>query len=198
MDYAESRSRNGHVFWVRCEQYASFSQDFGKIFETLQGSTQSVPQDAGNDTILKRSCQALDKLDNFLLVLDNADDLDQFLGKAAGTTSFTAHLPSKGDILITTRDPRFLGGFVPAGQGMRIEQLKRCDAEALLNKSIPGHLVNTVRQEETTLLLDMLGDLPLAIAQAAANINELQLSLSEYISAYQTTQRSMVMREPVF
>ena len=149
--------------------------------------------------ILKRSRLVLDELDNFLLVLDNADDLDQFLGRAPGTTNLSSYLPSKGDILITTRDPRFLGGFVPASQGKPVRELERCDALSLLLKSIPSHLTGTARQEETAELLDQLGDLPLAIAQAAANVTELQIDLSTYISAYQNkTQRAIVMQEPFF
>ena len=149
--------------------------------------------------ILKRSRLVLEELDKFLLVLDNADDLEQFLGKAPGTTNLSSYLPSKGDILITTRDPRFLGGFVPAGQGKRVRELERCDALSLFLKSIPGHLAGTARREETEKLLDQLGDLPLAIAQAAANVTELQIDLSTYISAYQNkTERAVVMQEPFF
>ena len=199
LEYAQNRSRNGHVFWVRCEQYAIFGQDFGRIFATLKESTQSISEQSNDDMLLKRSRLVLDELDNFLLVLDNADDLDQFLGRAPGTTNLSSYLPSKGDILITTRDPRFLGGFVPAGQGKRVRELERCDALSLLLKSIPSHLAGTARQEETEKLLDQLGDLPLAIAQAAANVTELQIDLSIYISAYRNrTERAIVMQEPFF
>ena len=199
LEYAQKRSRNGHVFWVRCEQYASFGQDFGRIFATLKASTQSISEQSNDDMILKRSRLVLEELDNFLLVLDNADDLDQFLGRAPGTTNLSSYLPGKGDILITTRDPRFLGAFVPAGQGKRVRELERCDALSLLLKSIPGHLAGTARQEETEKLLDQLGDLPLAIAQAAANVTELQIDLSTYISAHQNrTERAIFMQEPFF
>ena len=199
LEYAQNRSRNGHVFWVRCEQYAIFGQDFGRIFATLKESTQSISEQSNDDMLLKRSRLVLDELDNFLLVLDNADDLDQFLGRAPGTKNLSSYLPSKGDILITTRDPRFLGGFVPAGQGKRVRELERCDALSLLLKSIPSHLAGTARQEETEKLLDQLGDLPLAIAQAAANVTELQIDLSIYISAYRNrTERAIVMQEPFF
>ena len=199
LEYAQKRSRNGHVFWVRCEQYASFGQDFGRIFATLKASTQSISEQSNDDMILQRSRLVLEELDSFLLVLDNADDLDQFLGRAPGTTNLSSYLPSKGDILITTRDPRFLGVFVPAGQGKRVRELERCDALSLLLKSIPDHLAGTARQEETEKLLDQLGDLPLAIAQAAANVTELQIDLSTYISAYQNrTERAIVMQEPFF
>ena len=199
LEYAQNRSRNGHVFWVRCEQYASFGQDFGRIFATLEASTQSIPEQSNDDMILKRSRRVLEELDKFLLVLDNADDLDQFLGRAPGTTNLSSYLPSKGDILITTRDPRFSGGFVPAGQGKRVRELERCDALSLFLKSIPGHLAGTARREETEKLLDQLGDLPLAIAQAAANVTELQIDLSTYISAYQNrTERAIIMQEPFF
>ena len=199
LEYAQNRSRNGHVFWVRCEQYASFGHDFGRIYATLKESTQSISEQSNDDMILKRSRLVLEELENFLLVLDNADDLDQFLGRAPGTTNLSSYLPSKGDILITTRDPRFSGGFVPAGQGKRVRELERCDALSLLLRSISGHLAGTARQEETEKLLDQLGDLPLAIAQAAANVTELQIDLSTYISAYQNREeRAIVMQEPFF
>jgi hypothetical protein len=49
---------------------------------------------------------------NWLLVLDNADSLDNFVKASDNETSISKHMPRRGRILITTRDPRVLGNFV--------------------------------------------------------------------------------------
>ena len=188
-----------HVFWVRCEQYASFVQDFGKISEILRRSIDQKSEETNEDILLRRSCLLLEDLEHFLLVLDNTDDLDSFLGKSSGSKDLSCYLPKKGDLLLTTRDPRFLGGFVPAEQGKHVRELERADSLSLLLKSIPPHLADNARQEEVDRLLDNLDDLPLAIAQAAANMTELQLNLSSYIASYEDEkQRATLMQEPFF
>lgn len=139
----------------------------------------------------------LDQLGHFLLVLDNADNLDKFIGAAPGTKSLIPFLPGKGDILITTRDPRFLGELVPADQGKRVKTLESGEAHKLLFQSIPTHLIHSTQQHDIEDLLDQLGDLPLAICQAAANIRELQIDLPRYLGAYTDQKNRMeVMQVP--
>ena len=197
LEYARTRSLVDPVFWIRCEKSSSFGQDYGRISSILKRTSQDASTQYDDEEILRRSRLSLEELDNFLLVLDNADDLDRFTGRLPNTRNLSSYLPGKGDVLITTRDPRFLGGFAPGRQGKRVSEFARSDARTLLLSSVPSHLADTALHQDIERLLDQLGDLPLAIAQAAANVNELQIDLCTYISAYDDQkERSQVMQAP--
>ena len=133
----------------------------------------------------------------WIIVLDNADDFDDFIGAESTASSIASFLPSTGRFLITSRDPRFLGGFVPAENGRRVLPMDVGEAEQLLLKCIPQHLLpsKTNDSEYARELLTELGYLPLAIAQAAANISDQQLTLSEYVKAYRNRRERLHLLE---
>jgi hypothetical protein len=74
------------------------------------------------------------------------------------------------------------------------------EAEELLLRSIPARLRRTEPEKthrHALILLDELGRLPLAIAQAAANIRDQNLSLAEYADLYKDkSQRMDLLRLP--
>lgn len=105
-------------------------------------------------------------------------------------------MPRKGRILLTTRDPRFLGNIPAAADGLQVKPTTTEEAEMLFWRSVPSHLKSASSQDEEVLhLMRMLGYLPLAIAQAAANITDRQISVPEYISAYQRKKDRMALLE---
>ncbi|EEY15753.1 conserved hypothetical protein [Verticillium alfalfae VaMs.102] len=100
---------------------------------------------------------------DWLLILDNADDMTAF------RESMESYLPMRGRILVTTRDPRFQGDFGAPDDGM----------------NVPGSRKATKKKaREPGNSSTCWGNLPLAIAQAAANIIDQQVSLSEYAAAF--------------
>lgn len=133
----------------------------------------------------------------WIIVLDNADDFDDFIGAESTSSSIASFLPSTGRFLITSRDPRFLGGFVPAENGRRVLPMDAGEAQQLLLKSIPQHLLPSKTNDSSYAreLLTELGYLPLAIAQAAANISDQQLTLLEYVKAYRNRSERLQLLE---
>ena len=84
---------------------------------------------------------------------------------------------------------------------MCVDLMSAEEAEALLLKSVPQHLVqqNLANVFMAKELVDELGYLPLAIAQAAANILDQQLSFAEYVRLFQEKKRRIqLMRKPAF
>ncbi|KAF8252525.1 TPR-like protein [Wilcoxina mikolae CBS 423.85] len=97
------RSRNRrHVFWVHASGRDKFSQDYKKIFATLGLPGQSL--DAREEEILEKVKYWFESTTSgeWLLFLDNADDISDFTGK---NSDIARSIPqaSKGTVIVTTR-----------------------------------------------------------------------------------------------
>jgi tetratricopeptide (TPR) repeat protein len=171
------------VFWVHADGYASFLNDYSSIARLAKLSNKLENED------LMRDVRAwIESQSNWLLVLDNADDLQHFgEGYGSCTRNDSGNLYSfipqgaSGTILWTTRDERILGGLVSPKQGINITSMNAREALALL-----VNLSNlAVATEDDSLkvseLIERLGNLPLAISQAAAYIRRTSMSITEYV-----------------
>lgn len=135
---------------------------------------------------------------SWLLVLDNADDYNLFVGKTAAGNAINSYVPKEGRVLITTRDPRFRGTVAAAKDGLHVEPMDTSEARDLFTKSIPPHLASQSSSAMVDELLVLLGNLPLALAQAAANVTDQQRPVHEYIAAYRDKRnRISLMAQPV-
>jgi tetratricopeptide (TPR) repeat protein len=118
----------------------------------------------------------------WLLVLDNADDVD-LLTKPRGSkrnAALATYLPrsSSGRMLITTRDAHV--GLVMTGRHpIEVTPLSSADASMLLRAS----LLNEDNPEEKVVLqiLSILDNLPLAITQASAYIKRNNITAAQYL-----------------
>jgi hypothetical protein len=126
------------------------------------------------------------------MMIDNADDRELFFPsnpgldpQTAGTSTkpsnrLSGYLPDcmHGSILMTTRDKK-KGARCSRGQSPIIEvgKMSKSQTEQLLHKT----LGDGVSEEEAASLSARLEHLPLAIAQAAAFIQENSISTNEYL-----------------
>jgi tetratricopeptide (TPR) repeat protein len=192
------------VFWIRADSLANFIADFSRLLPLIEPAfdESSTPQDIG--TLLERTREKLESLaGDWLLILDNADHLDDFIGTSNGSTlSISKYVPRHGRILITTRDRRFQGSIAAASDGLCVEPMTVPEARDLLVKSVPQHLVqpSAVNMLMADDLVNELGCLPLAIAQAAANIVDQQMSFSEYVGLFrhEKRRRADLMTSPAY
>jgi tetratricopeptide (TPR) repeat protein len=125
----------------------------------------------------------------WLIVFDNADDIDMWIAKAGskqeseeGSRGLVDYLPSsgQGSIIFTTRD-RKTASKLARQNVVEIPEMDEEAATQLLQKClINPDLVNN--RHDTAVLLAELTYLPLAIAQAAAFINENGITLGCYLS----------------
>ncbi|KAK5167647.1 uncharacterized protein LTR77_007346 [Saxophila tyrrhenica] len=201
LDFGNMVKTSMPVFWVRADMLTNFASDYRTISGRLsptEATTESIPMMQSLDHTRRQLEQLKHEC---LLILDNADDLDDFLNLSDVSTAINTYIPRNCRVLITTRDPRFVGGYAAADHGVQVKPMSPEEAARLLFKSVPRHLAQTVTDEtaeDVQELLEALGCLPLAVAQAAANIRDQQLSILQYSRAYRDKERRMgLMRMPV-
>ncbi|KAG7120410.1 Calcium-independent phospholipase A2-gamma like protein [Verticillium longisporum] len=183
---ADTMSQRVSVIWIRADQSNNFKLDYSKVLNRMLHDDDQPPKletmtGAVLDDYLEQTRDYLEHHPgDWLLILDNADDMTAF------RESMESYLPMRGRILVTTRDPRFQGDFGAPDDGMNVVPMDDEQSVKLLLKLIPARLQNGDEEESSRSreLVDLLGNLPLAIAQAAANIIDQQVSLSEYAAAF--------------
>ena len=196
LSFAHSVKLQLSVFWVRAETYSSFISDFCKILKLVNPEEPPLIDQVA--MIEKTRAFLESSYHDWLLVLDNADHYDDFVKDSGSEQSIARFLPRNGRILITTRDPRFLGSFAAAGNGLQVKTMNPDEARNLLINSLPGHLTASLVESDVQELLERLGNLPLGIAQAAANIDDLQQTFAEYVRAYKDKQNRMELMQLPF
>ena len=187
------------VFWVRADDLANFLGDFSQIMDLIEPSNTHVTTSQDRPLLARNVTARLEKdPSSWLLVLDNADDYHLFVGTAGGANAISSYLPREGRVLITTRDPRFHGTIAAARDGLKVKPMNRSEARDLFTKSIPSELVSESSPAIVDELLELLGNLPLALGQAAANIADQQRPVHEYIAAYRDKRnRPWLMEQPM-
>ncbi|KAL9077174.1 MAG: hypothetical protein Q9161_000440 [Pseudevernia consocians] len=184
---------DSHVFWVHGGSRSRFETDYRNIARLL-----GLPDREDPDVdILRLVTDWLDDEANgpWLMILDNADDHDLWLGpqkKIAQTNSAVVplihHLPRRiaGGLLVTTRD-RQLGHQLleRKQQPLPISRLEPKDAQSLLSAKFSNQQLNV---EDIERLARELEYLPLTITQAAAYLEQTEISASEYLEIFRAGQ----------
>ena len=185
------------VFWVRADTFANFLNDFSKIVVKKLESLKD-PEEASRDlqSLAQNVTIGLEKdPTSWLLVLDNADNHDLFVDTTGGRDSISSYVPKTGRILVTTRNKLFQGTVTAAKDGLQVKPMETSEARELFKKSVTDDLARQSSTEIVDELLSLLGNLPLAIAQAAANIVDQQRPVHQYIAAYRKKKDRMQLME---
>ena len=179
-----------HVFWIHASTVSRMDLAYKDIARKL-----CLPgwNDPNVDTFrLVSEWLSNDAHGLWLLVLDNADDMETFFSAKSNPSSvgseqtapLVKYLPrsSNGSTLITTRDKRLGERLTNREKVIMVLQMAEVEAERLLWSKVAqeGSLDKTKSSE----LLEVLGYLPLAITQAAAYISENSLTIEEYLEAF--------------
>jgi tetratricopeptide (TPR) repeat protein len=156
------------VWWIAAEQTATVLSSLTALAERL-GITASEERQQTARTVL--DALAGGGL-SWLLVYDNADDpdtLDQFLPS------------SGGDVIITTR----LQEWAAVGPAIEVDVFTRAESiELLLKRSRDNDGNARILTGEADQLAEKLGDLPLALEQAAAWYLATAMPVKEYIELF--------------
>lgn len=178
--YRYTKTEAGHVFWIYASTIRRFDQSYRDIARRFLPSTDAKD---GDTHVLQSVRDWLSECGPWLLILDNADDLELFFSATEQSKPLIEYLPHSpnGRILITSRDRRV--GERLAGRENCITVLPPDQDEAveLLQSKIAPE---TWDQHVGSSLVQLLERLPLAITQAAAFISENSLTLDEYINAF--------------
>ena len=180
---------NQHIFWVYAGTRERFAQAYKDIARRLE-----LPgwNDPAMDTLLLVS-EWFNNNENWLMVLDNADDLETFFPKPASNIGDVEHkkplldyLPqnSRGLVLITTRDKRIGERLASRHASLIVPLMTVSEAKELLRSQLEQS--DSWNDEDIESLLDVLKYLPLAITQAAAFLRQYSCSLNQYLEMFQT------------
>ncbi len=165
------------VLWARADTAETLVADLVNIARLL-GLPEKDEQDRGS--VVEAVKRWLEQARDWLLILDNVDDLDLV----------RAFLPAQygGHVLLTTRE-QVIGTLAPQirlgemnlkeGAFFLLRRVKLI-APDTLPEAIPGH-----EWKIATTLVEMLAGLPLALDQAGAYIEETACGLAGYLKRYE-------------
>jgi tetratricopeptide (TPR) repeat protein len=159
----------------------------------------SIPgtEDPQNDTlILVRDWLNTPENGSWLLILDNADNISLFfeldpLANKPNHPYIGTLLPRNENcfMITTTRDKRIGQRLSDQEEEIAIEALPPKDAEQLLVSKIPR--LENPNSADIYSLNEILGNIPLAITQAAAFIRENSMTVEAYIKELKTSDSDL-------
>ncbi|KAI9150668.1 Agmatine deiminase [Paramyrothecium foliicola] len=174
------------VLWVHASNAERFRQSYMSIAEENRIPGYDDPK----VDLLQLVKEWLERKDqgNWLMVLDNADDMNLFYGSSTAynstalkqTDGLWRYLPESrhGSLIATTRDKQ-LGVRLTKGQHLvEIALMSEAESKQLLLAKLRGI---SATSQELLLLSSHLDHLPLALAQAAAFIQETCITVTRYL-----------------
>jgi len=175
------------IYWVRSEEPAQLASDYA----SLAGPLNLPEKDAQDQTITIAAVrQWLERNDGWLLIFDNAqhpDAVRDYLPHTADVAAERAPVgatflsrPSR-HIIITSRDPNW--GRVASP--LEVPTWPRDESVAFLEKR-SGH-----GGEDAHALAYELGDLPLALEQAAAYMEAAGMTLPDCLGLFRTRREEL-------
>lgn len=174
------------VLWARADFHRSLVSDFVAIAALLNLSEQ---EEADQGHVVEAVKRWLQGHHHWLLILDNADDLEMV----------SDFLPTRGGghVLLTSRSQ----ATGPNIKGIELEKMARQEGALLLLRrakllaeDAPLGYASEKDLREAEAINEILDGLPLALDQAAAYIEEHQCGLADYLLLYQTRRAALLQR----
>ena len=153
------------VWWIASEQAGLIGEQFAVLAEELGCAQSGATVDVTRRMVLAK----LRERDRWLLVFDNAEEPEGLAGWLPG---------GKGHVLITSRARQW--AEIPAVP-IEVDVLVRSESVAILRGRVP-----TLSAADADSLADALGDLPLAVVQAAGYMADTGMPAAEYASLLAT------------
>jgi transcriptional regulator with XRE-family HTH domain len=152
------------AWWINAEQSGLIGDQMASLGHGLRCLPPGSASDTGRAAILAE----LRQRGRWLLIFDNA----------AAPADVMPWLPGgSGHVLITSR----ARGWGEVAAPVEVDLLSRAESIEMLRRRIPA-----LSADDSDQLAAALGDLPLALAQAAGFISDTGIPVSEYLSLLQT------------
>ncbi|KAH8799115.1 kinesin light chain 1 [Xylogone sp. PMI_703] len=175
------------VFWVSAINQESFELAYREIGNRL--CIRGISDDNANIKRIVKDALNSDNMGRWLMIVDNADDSgvlmrERSTGSNLEPVQLRDYLPynPQGKILFTTRSRKVAEDLTPSSV-LKLSEMGEAEAQQLLKRRISN---STLLHDKKALnqLLEIVAYLPLAIVQAAAFMNNNDISVSGYISLF--------------
>jgi tetratricopeptide (TPR) repeat protein len=186
------------VFWVYAPTVARFAQSYHEIARKLQLGRSNDPQ----VDVCELVCDWLEEEEHkqWLMILDNVDDVDALHGRAQNdglAKAMIDYLPGTLSanrlLVVTTRDRDVAEELVDGGCSgpVIIGPFSQQQSQELLGAKIRCKQ-DLLSRELVDRLLKALAHVPLAITQAAAFMNRNGVSVSGYLAALERNENELM------
>ncbi|KAF2238391.1 hypothetical protein EV356DRAFT_526156 [Viridothelium virens] len=166
------------VIWIPASSTEAIERAYADIVERLQIPGWNDKQ-ADHKLLLQRHLSK-ESTGRWLLIFDNADDIDMWVDKDKSRRTLQHYLPrsEQGHIMFTTRDRKAAVMLADPNVVPVVEMDEAAGVELLRARLMDKELLEN--GEDSLNLLSELTYLPLAIVQAAAYINANGITSSDY------------------
>ena len=176
------------MFWV----YAYNAERLRKAFDDIAKQVK-IPghQDPEADTLrLVKEWFESDASGQWLLIIDNVDDTELLYPSTAHSVRYADYLPMSetGSILLTTRNGKVGHEFAAARNVLTLSGMEPEESMALLLT----RLGNSQPEESLKELAEELGQVPLALVQAASFITQNNVTVRMYLQLYRRSDSSKI------
>ncbi|WP_201800546.1 FxSxx-COOH system tetratricopeptide repeat protein [Myxococcus xanthus] len=166
---------HSHILWVRADEPAVLAASYAGLSDALGLPEATV---AEQSVRVKAVRLWLQRNTGWLLVFDNAR-------QEADLRPYLPLTTAPGHILVTSLNPAWRGLATP------------CQVDVLDRAESTDFLLRRTGQTDTAgarALAGALGDLPLALAQAAAYMEQTQKPLADYLSLFERHRQRLLSR----
>jgi tetratricopeptide (TPR) repeat protein len=190
----KKKPKDCSVIWIPAANMASLEQ--GYLDAARQLGIPNLDEPKTDVRKLVQTHLSQESAGQWLLILDNADDLDMWTYRhdsveRSGRLIDCLPRSEQGCIVFTTRDKKTALGLAPHQNIIEMKEMDEAMATRLLRKlSFHQELVDN--EQDAKALLEQLTYLPLPIAQAAAYINENGITLADYLSLLAEQEEEVV------
>ncbi len=156
------------VWWIPAEEPSLVADRLAELAHTLDLAKVTDPVTVA----VARLLGALRERDRWLLIFDNAEEPSALAGYLPG---------GAGQVVITSRNPGWHELATPVG----VDLFDRGESITLLRRRAPQ-----LSDQDAGRIAEALGDLPLALAQAAAHLADTATDVDDYLAllAERTTE----------
>jgi tetratricopeptide (TPR) repeat protein len=176
------------VFWV----HASTAARFGQAFDSIAQESHVPGCDDPKADVLPLVKAWLEKTERgrWLMVIDNADDRQLFCDQPERLGRYIPEC-AHGAVLITTRDKQVGSRLTKGMPPIEVRQMDGGDSVQLLRRTVEAN--DTVcDDDDLSTLSSRLEYLPLALAQAAAFMQENSMSVGDYLQLLDNRDQNLV------
>jgi len=176
------------VFWVPAFDAPSFENAYREIGRRM--NVKGIEGDKADVKLLVKTALSHESSGSWLLIIDNADDVELLFD--GGALNLSEYLPFSlsGSILVTTRTHEIATRLdISRRNVISLAGMIRAEATELLEKNVDDSQMDASGMAE---LLEFLADLPLAIKQASAYMAKTGMSVAKYLHHCHSSDKTLI------